>query len=560
MDEHLQIKLLRLQADLHARLRHLHDVRKVLIYGLRKVRDLFDAQQAVVAMLRPGRPSADLSFTTPRKSQWDHVLLTQYIVGTKPRIPEHMLLAPVRRRGRNWAALALADDAQTFTAAHREALFAITQILTDTIRSIDEQRTQTVRRKIEQKIADRQEPKDLMYDILHGLRSLTHYDHSASLLIARPEGEHLELVAEQIAWRKARSKKIGLRLALDEDLRRHLCAGGVHRYERTGAGWRHSQADDAPALPTVLNFNGQLSGRSAPQEVAMLCAPLVTPDGTVGVLKLSARREGVLGDYEGRLLREFVPLASLAVQFSVRTESLYERVLQSERKHALANFTRGVTHDINNALGAMMPLVQQMREDALGEDLALETLCEDLTSLENSIQTCRRIFGGMLAISRSSKRGIGHGNLRRAIDGALSVLEDTMKRRSIDVTLELPRELPAIRGSQGDLTQVFLNLCGNAADAMPEGGQLRIVAQTKSEAVFVEVRDTGCGIPAGVLDRVQEPFFTTKAEGNGLGLSICRSVIWDIGGELAIESQEGVGTRLALSLPVLDSPDREATG
>ncbi len=199
MDEQFQIRLLRLQADLHVQLRNLHDVRKVLVFGLRKVRELFDAEKAVVAVLRPGRSSADRMFTMPRSARWDHTLLTQYILEARPHIPPQMVLAPVRRWGRHWAVLALANEAREFTKEDREALFSVTQILADTVRHIDEKRTQTVRRKIEQKIADRQEPKDLMYDILHGLRSLTYYDHSASLLIARSESDVLELVAEQIA-------------------------------------------------------------------------------------------------------------------------------------------------------------------------------------------------------------------------------------------------------------------------------------------------------------------------------------------------------------------------
>jgi two-component system sporulation sensor kinase A len=285
--------------------------------------------------------------------------------------------------------------------------------------------------------------------------------------------------------------------------------------------------------------------------VAVLCAPILIPGGALVVLKLSARREGLFGEYEARLVEEFIPITSLAVQFLVRTETLHERVLESERKHVLANLTRGITHDVNNALGAMMPLVQQMREDATNNQLEAETVTQDLQSLEASIQTCRRIFGSMLTISRGAVRGVGHGNLRRAIDGALNVLEDSLKRRNIQVLLDLPDELPTIRGSQGDLTQIFLNLCTNARDAMSDGGELHIIATPNKKTVRVSVQDTGCGIPAEKLTRVLEPFYTTKAEGSGLGLSICRSVLYDIGGDLTVHSTEGEGTRLNLTLPVL---------
>ena len=549
MSEPFQLKLLRLQADLWTRLRDGHDVRKVVIYGLRAAKELFAAPEAAAATLKPGRERADLVFTIPRSGEWDIELLTSYIRGARPKIPGHTLLAPIKRRRRCWTVIGLRRAEASFTPDEREALFAITQTLTEIIQQLDGKRSRTVRRKIERKIADHREPRDLIYDLLHGLRSLTRYDHSASLFIARQGSEAIELVAEQIAWTKAKSRRIGCRLELDETSLGELGSGKVRLYERDHEGWRDPHGG-VTSLPDRLAFE---ASPKVPAEVSMLCAPIVTPGGALGVLKISARRHGVLGGYEARLVEEFLPLASLAVQFSVRTESLQERVLQSERKHALANLTRGIAHDVNNALGAMLPLVQQMRDDAEDGQVETETLAEDLGSIETSLQTCRRIFGGMLAIARGgSDQGVGHGNLRRAIDAALSVLGDSLKRRSIEVILDLPRELPTIRGSQGDLTQLFLNLCANARDAMPNGGELRIEAANGHETIQVTVEDTGTGIPEKMLARVSEPFFTTKAEGNGLGLSICRSILWDVGGEFKIETVAGEGTRAMLSLPVLE--------
>jgi two-component system NtrC family sensor kinase len=550
MNERFQMNLLRLQADLHTRLRDVGDVRKALVFGLRATKELFGARDAAIAALRPGRTEAELMFAVPKTSEWDTGLLTRYIVGDRPEIPWTSLLAPVRRWERNWAVLALRAGKKEFSAEERQSLFSITQILTDIVQAVDDARMRKVRQRIEQKIADRQEPKDLIYDILHGLRSLTYYDHSASLLISRDGSEALELVAEQIAWTKARSKRIGLRLPMEDDLTEELRRGAPVLYELTDGTWRRADGGPQSHLPGLLDHRGSSSGK-VPREVAMICAPISTPDGTVGVLKISARRKGVLADYEARQVGGFVPLTSLAVQFAVRTESLHERILQSERKHALANLTRGITHDVNNALGAMLPLVQQMREDAGAGRLEPDTLGGDLISIERSIQTCRRIFAGMLAIARGSARGIGHGNLRRAIDSALSVLEDSLKRRAVAVELALPAELPAIKGNQGDLTQVFLNLFTNARDAMPKGGRLGVRASQEGRNVKVEVRDTGTGIAPELLDRLLEPFFTTKPDGSGLGLSICRSILWDRGGDLEIESEQGRGTCVHVTLPVL---------
>lgn len=556
MSEPLQLKLLRLQAELRSRLRDVHDARKALVYGLRVAKDLFEVPEGAIATLKPGRSEADVVYTVPPAGQWQTGFLTRYILGARPTIPATTLLAPVKRRGRRWAVMALRSPERPFSTEQRDALFSLAHTLTEIVRTIDERRSRKVRRKIELKIADHREPKDLIYDLLHGLRSLTRYDHSASLLIAKDGSDTLELVAEQIAWTKAKSRRIGLPLELDEALHRQLDEGSVSLWERVGGSWQHARGTGVSRLPHLLEVD---PSPEIPPEVTMVCAPVRTPGEPFGVLKISARRHGVLGRWEARLVEDFLPLASLAVQFSVRTESLQERVLQSERKHALANITRGITHDVNNALGAMLPLVQQMRQEARDDQLDTETLARDLESLEASLQTCRRIFGGMLTIARGSGKGVGHGNLRRAIDGALSVLGDSLKRRSIHVTLDLPKELPTLRGSQGDLTQLFLNLFTNARDAMPEGGELSISASNGGGSAQVTVADTGCGISERLLSRVTEPFFTTKADGNGLGLSICRSILWDIGGEMKIETEPGQGTRLHLELPVL-APDGNEAG
>ena len=556
MKDEFQPRLMRLKMDLHARLRDVRDARKAFIQVLRASREVFGAREAAIATLNTKRTGAELIYTIPQTARWDDELLTGYINGSRPHIPQDTLLAPIQWRRRNWAVLALRCPGAAFTPEHRKALFWITEDLTDILESIDRKRTRKVRISIERKIADHEDPKDLMYDILHGLRSLTGYDHSASLFISPDGSAPLELVAEQIAWTKARSRRIGLRLDLDEETSRQLRAGAVSIHERQGIGWQYPWRDPISPLQRLLALDPSQS-QVVPPEVSMLHTPISTPDGTLGVLKLSAQRRGVLGDYEAELVEEFMPLASLAIQFSVRTENLRKQMLRSERKHMLADLARGIAHDVNNALGAILPLVQQLRDDARSERLSAATLSEDLEYIEGSIRTCRRIFGGILSIARGSSHVVGHGNLRRAIEDALSVLADSMKKRAIDVILTFPDELPTLRGGQGDLTQLFLNICTNARDAMPEGGELKINVVAEDGAVRVTIQDTGCGIPRTVRDRIMEPFVTTKTDGSGLGLAICRSIVWDIGGEMNIESEEGKGTSVILRLPVLEEPAKE---
>jgi two-component system NtrC family sensor kinase len=224
-------------------------------------------------------------------------------------------------------------------------------------------------------------------------------------------------------------------------------------------------------------------------------------------------------------------------------------MLSAERKHAMAELARSVSHDVNNALGSMLPLVQQMRHDFQSGEVDAAVHTQDLAQIEHSLQVCRRIFGGMLAFARGGSRGVRYGQVRAAVETALAILQDSMDRRGIQLSLEIPADISAVACGQGDLEQVFLNLLTNAREAMPAGGSLVVRALAYPDRVAVSVSDTGSGIAPEHLPRVQEPFFTTKPHGNGLGLSICRSILWEIGGTLRIDSHPDRGTQVEIAVP-----------
>jgi signal transduction histidine kinase len=113
----------------------------------------------------------------------------------------------------------------------------------------------------------------------------------------------------------------------------------------------------------------------------------------------------------------------------------------------------------------------------------------------------------------------------------------------------VPDDVPEVACSQSDLEQVFLNLLTNAREATPLGGRIMVAARSVDRRVEISIADTGCGIAAENLQRVLEPFFTTKQHGNGLGLSICRSVLWEVEGTLTIHSAPGNGTEVRVLLP-----------
>jgi signal transduction histidine kinase len=390
-------------------------------------------------------------------------------------------------------------------------------------------------------------PKDLFYQILDGLRSLTRYDHSSALLIREEGDDGLKLVAEQIAWTKAKSQRIGTRLEFDEEVRRVLESGLIHGFDRRGGRWHEWNGKPVSHLAEWLDYN-RLDVESH-REHSMFCAPLVTRNGVLGVLKVAARQTGSLTGYDAELVEHFRSQAAVAIDILNRTESLQARMLTAERRHAMAELARSVSHDVNNALGSMLPLVQQMAEDARDGRLERAVWIEDLAQLQKSVQVCRRIFGGMLSFARGDARRAPAGNVRAALDTVLAILKNGLDRRGIHLSIELAEDLPPVACGQSDLEQVLLNLLTNAREASPPDGRLVVQARPGQSGVTIVIADTGCGIATENLQRVLEPFFTTKANGSGLGLTICRSIVWEAGGALAIDSEPGKGTRVEVTVP-----------
>ena len=139
--------------------------------------------------------------------------------------------------------------------------------------------------------------------------------------------------------------------------------------------------------------------------------------------------------------------------------------------------------------------------------------------------------------------------MRAAVDTALAILKNGIERHQIHLSVEIPEDLPPVVCAQSDLEQVLLNLLTNAREASPSGGSLTIHARPHHESVLLTIADTGCGIATEHLARVLEPFFTTKPNGNGLGLTICRSIVWEAGGSIRILSDPGKGTRVEVTVP-----------
>ncbi|MGH9373282.1 MAG: GAF domain-containing protein, partial [Vicinamibacterales bacterium] len=431
-----ELAFLKFVDGLSRHLRSIREPRKALAHALRDTRGFFGATHGCIALAEAGDPEARLLLNVPRDGSWDLQHLARFIHHSHPPARSDVMMAPVRRRGVAWAALALKRSDPIFDRQERRLLANITAVVSEAVQVMDRTRMIEVRDRIDRKIMEQIHPKDLFYQILDGVRSLTHYDHSSALLMRENGEAALRVVAEQIAWTKAKSHRIGLTLPLDGDLRRLLELAPIHGFDRRGEVWHEWNGRPAGRLAELLDYNRGSGDADGARESCMLCAPLITRDGIFGLLKVAACHPGRLRPFDAELVEHFRSQAAVALQNLSRTESLQARMLTAERKHAIAELARTVAHDVNNALGSMLPLVQQLQVDLQSGKRDLAVHLDDLEQVQKSLQVCRRIFGGMLSFARGGARRTRLGHVQPAIDTTLAVLKDGMQRRGIDLVVE----------------------------------------------------------------------------------------------------------------------------
>lgn len=528
-----------------SQLRYAADPDKVLRHYLRATVDFMQADRGYVAALGVGDAPARCIFAQPSDTGVNLAFVTSLLRDEQCRIPSGTLCARITRRGRAWGMIVLERNDQRFPAGSPAGLAHIARALTENIERLDRERLSEVRGRIDDMILRELPPKDLYYQILDGLHQLTRYDHSAALWIWSAQGS-LELVAEQIAWKKMKSPIIGRTVQLPSELQAVLQAGTVCGLDRLPGGWMEWTPHGVSALAGFLDLDAEPSMR--PREHAMLCASIGGREAPLGILKLSGCAPGTFGEHELAIVQGFMSLASVALKRAQTLEDLQARMLKIERQNALAHLARGVAHDINNALGEVIPLVQQIQAEVQNGEIVPEVLAEDLHRVELSLQVTRGIFARMLRFARGSPRNPGPSDIPTAVEAVRDVLQESLNRLDIGVRADLADDLADVQCGQSDLERLLFNLMSNGRDALPNGGTLTIAARMADPYVEITVSDDGVGMTSETLAQIEAPFFTTKEHGTGLGLSTCRSITAEAGGSLTIESRIGSGTQVTARL------------
>ncbi|MGA2255303.1 MAG: ATP-binding protein [Thermoguttaceae bacterium] len=225
-----------------------------------------------------------------------------------------------------------------------------------------------------------------------------------------------------------------------------------------------------------------------------------------------------------------------------------QQVGRSEQLASVGRLAAGVAHEINNPLTGVLAFADLLRQK---ENMETQDR-EDLELIIRETKRAREIVKGLLDFARETPQVKTQVNINDLVRQTILLMGKRDALQDIQLVESLTEPLPQVLGDKNQLQQVLINLSLNACEAMPNGGTLMLATSSEDGQIIIEVTDTGCGIKKEHLDKVLEPFFTTKpvGKGTGLGLSVSYGIVQQHGGTLEVESQEGKGTTFKVTLPV----------
>jgi two-component system NtrC family sensor kinase len=215
--------------------------------------------------------------------------------------------------------------------------------------------------------------------------------------------------------------------------------------------------------------------------------------------------------------------------------AMEQHIYNTEKLASIGILAAGIAHEINNPLAAILGFTDLVKEKLQHDSSEYE----DLLIIEENANHAKSIVENMLGFARTSEGRENEVDVIQALESVIGIVKNTLFVKKVELCVELPETLPHINGDPREFQQVIFNLVNNSIAAMSnDGGKLTISGMAADNAVTINVRDTGVGIPNRVKIRVFDPFFTTKkaGEGTGLGLSLCYGIVQKCGGQIGFTS------------------------
>jgi two-component system NtrC family sensor kinase len=261
-------------------------------------------------------------------------------------------------------------------------------------------------------------------------------------------------------------------------------------------------------------------------------------------------------------------LANAFNQMTADLKKSRDQLIQQERLASVGQLAAGVAHELNNPLVGILGYSQFALEKISKKPLRdltkddIRAYSQYLKDIGDQSRRCKTIVQNLLRFARSStKVAFQPVDLNSVLMDTLAFICHQMEMSRVELITTLADSLPKVMGNPSQLEQVFTNIILNALQAMHQGGELKVSTGTTNDKTQKMIRitfsDTGCGIPKENLDKVLEPFFTTKkvGQGTGLGLSVSYGIVKDHGGDIRVKSTEGEGSTFTVILPLKRESD-----
>jgi two-component system sensor histidine kinase HydH len=293
---------------------------------------------------------------------------------------------------------------------------------------------------------------------------------------------------------------------------------------------------------------------------SILCVPLKSRDRLVGVVEVINKKEArgfseedlevltMLGNMIGPALENAQLYSRLKEKLSLTREELKvveNKLLQTERLAALGKLSRGVAHEVRNPVMIIGGFARRLQKRLPADDPAQEMIAPILHELRRLEQMVAEIEAFTVLLEPDIKPR----DLARVVDQVLAASAGALAQRQIVVERRIPPNLPLIPLDERLMGQALGHLIDNAVEAMPNGGRLTLSVTPEPRGVLLHLRDTGSGISPEDLPYIFDPFFSSKPDGTGMGLTKVYQVVSDHRGEIQIKSVPGQGAEVNIWLP-----------
>ncbi len=219
-----------------------------------------------------------------------------------------------------------------------------------------------------------------------------------------------------------------------------------------------------------------------------------------------------------------------------------ELMIKSEKLSIAGQLAAGIAHEIRNPLTAIKGFLQLFNDEFKGKQNYFDIIFSELNRIE-------LILSELLLLAKPSEIKFKNKDIRTILRDVVTLLETQANLQNIQINIDFVNEVSVITCDENQIKQVFINLIKNSIDAMENSGTIIIRTMVTNESIYIFFIDEGCGIPKSILERIGEPFYTTKEKGTGLGLMVSYNIIENHNGEIKVDSKENEGTTFEIKLP-----------